>query len=119
MIGNAERLGVAIQGAGNVATEHLRAYLINPHCEVVAIGSRTLAGAERKARQLGLDPARLHLYDDYAALLADQRVDALSICTPPAPWPTSNRTPASRAWRTKSKGCRRSSIKRMVLPVNE
>ena len=32
-----ERLGVAIQGAGNVATEHLRAYLANPHVEVVAI----------------------------------------------------------------------------------
>jgi len=79
-----ERLGVAIQGAGNVATEHLRAYLANPHCEVVAIGSRTIEGAERKARQLGLDPAQLRLYDDYTALVADRRVDAISICTPPA-----------------------------------
>ncbi len=82
-----ERLGVAIQGAGNVATEHLCAYLNNPHVEVVAIGSRTIEGAERKARQLGLDPSRLRLYDDYDALLADRRVDALSLCTPPARHP--------------------------------
>jgi predicted dehydrogenase len=79
-----ERLGTAIWGAGNVSTEHLHAYLANPHCEVVAIGSRTLEGAERKARQVGLDPAGIRLYDDYAALLADRRVDALSLCTPPA-----------------------------------
>jgi predicted dehydrogenase len=76
------RLGVAVQGAGNVATEHLRAYLGNPHVEVVAVGSRTLEGAERKARQVGLDPARVRLYDAYEDLLADPRVDALSICTP-------------------------------------
>ena len=79
-----ERIGVAVQGAGNVSTEHLRAYLNNPHVEVVAIGSRTREGAERKAREVGLDPSHVGLYDDYAALLADPRVDALSICTPPA-----------------------------------
>ena len=79
-----ERIGVAVQGAGNVSTEHLRAYLNNPHVEVVAIGSRTREGAERKAREVGLDPSRVRLYDNYAALLADPRVDALSICTPPA-----------------------------------
>jgi predicted dehydrogenase len=82
MTASVERLGVAIQGAGNVSTEHLRAYLQNPHCDVVAIGSRTLHGAERKARQLDLDLSRVKLYDDYDALLADPRVDALSICTP-------------------------------------
>ncbi len=87
MTSKVERLGVAIQGAGNVSTEHLRAYLANPHVEVVAVGSRTREGAERKARQVGLDPAKLRLYDDYAALLADPRVDALSICTPPARHP--------------------------------
>jgi len=75
---------VAVQAAGNVATEHLRAYLNTPHVEVVAVGSRTREGAERKAREVGLDLSRVQLYDDYDALLADPRVDALSICTPPA-----------------------------------
>lgn len=83
MIQTLERLGVAIQGAGNVSTEHLRAYLNNPHCEVVAIGSRTKEGAQRKAQELGLDTSRIGLYDDVEALLGDRRVDALSICTPP------------------------------------
>ncbi len=79
-----EQIGVAVQGAGTVATEHLKAYLRNPHCRVVAIGSRTREGAERKARQVGLDPARIALYDDLDALLAHPGLDALSICTPHA-----------------------------------
>ena len=77
-----ERIGVAIQGAGNVSTEHLRAYINNPHTEVVAIGSRTLEGAARKRDQMGLSANDCTLYDSLADLLANPRVDALSICTP-------------------------------------
>lgn len=77
-----EQIGVAVQGAGNVATEHLKAYINNPHCRVVAIGSRTKEGAAAKARQVGLDPEAIGLYDDYEALLAHPGLDALSICTP-------------------------------------
>ncbi|MGE3273256.1 MAG: Gfo/Idh/MocA family protein [Chloroflexota bacterium] len=75
-------LNVAIQGAGTVSTEHLRAYLKNPHCQVVAIGSRTKEGAARKAREVGLDPASIGIYDQYDQLLAHPGLDALSICTP-------------------------------------
>lgn len=77
-----EKIGIAIQGAGNVSSGHLRAYLNNPACEVVAIGSRTKEGAAAKAREVGLDPDRLALYDDVEALVADPSVDALSICSP-------------------------------------
>ena len=77
-----EQLGVAVQGAGNVATEHLKAYLRNPNCRVVAIGSRTKEGAAAKARQVGLDPDQIGLYDDFDALLAHPGLAALSICTP-------------------------------------
>ncbi len=83
-MGQESTIGVAVQGAGNVATEHLRAYLANPGCRVVAIGSRTKEGAAAKARQVGLDPARIGIYDDLAGLLAHPGLDALSICTPPA-----------------------------------
>src|SRR2546428_454511 len=72
-------LGVAIQGAGNVSTEHIRAYQRNPHTEVVAIGSRRQEGARAKAAQMGLDCA---IYTDYEALLAHPGVDLVSICTP-------------------------------------
>ncbi len=77
-------VGVAIQGAGTVSTGHLRAYLNNPHCRVVAIGSRTKEGAARKAREVGLDPASIGIYDDFSAMLAHPGLDALSICTPHA-----------------------------------
>lgn len=78
------KIGIAIQGAGTVSSGHLRAYLRNPHCEVVAIGSRTKEGAAAKAREVGLDPAKLRLYDSIEELVADPAVDALSICTPHA-----------------------------------
>src|SRR5215218_9218039 len=76
------QIGVAVQGAGTVSTEHLRAYLKNPHCRVVAIGSRTKEGAANKARQVGLDPDEIGIYDTVEDLLAHPGLDALSICTP-------------------------------------
>lgn len=79
----ARQIGVAVQGAGTVSTEHLKAYLRNPSCRVVAIGSRTREGAAAKARQVGLDPEKVGLYDSIDALLAHPGLDALSICTPP------------------------------------
>jgi predicted dehydrogenase len=73
-------LGVAIQGAGWVASEHIRAYERNPHTRVVAIGSRTREGARRKAEDFGLD---VPVFDQYEELLAQPGVDIVSICTPP------------------------------------
>ena len=75
-------IGIAVQGAGNVATGHLAAYLKNPRCRVVAIGSRTKEGAAAKAREVGLDPAAIGVYDQVEDLLAHPGVDAVSICTP-------------------------------------
>ncbi len=77
-----EQVGVAIFGAGNVSSGHLDAYLHNPGFRVVAIGSRTREGAEAKAREVGIDPSTIGIYDDIEALLADPAVDALSITTP-------------------------------------
>lgn len=76
------KLGIAIQGAGTVSSGHLRAYLRNPHCEIVAIGSRTKDGAAAKAREVGIDPSTIDLYDSIDELVANSRVDAMSICTP-------------------------------------
>lgn len=76
-----EQIGVAIQGAGWVSTEHIRAYQQNPYARVVAIGSRTVEGARAKAEQCGLN---VPTYDDFDELLANPDVDAISICTPPA-----------------------------------
>lgn len=73
-------IGVAIQGAGWVSSEHIRAYKQDPRARVVVIGSRTRDGAERKAREFDLD---VPVYDSYEAMLARPDVDAVSICTPP------------------------------------
>lgn len=78
-MGNGE-IGVAIQGAGWVATEHIRAYEQHPHARVVAIGSRTLDGAREKARETGLDVPTFENFDE---ILARDDVDVVSLCTPP------------------------------------
>ena len=71
--------GVAIQGAGNVSTEHIKAYINNPHTEVVAIGSRTKKGALDKVKEMELS---CDVYDDYDEMLKNEKVDIVSICTP-------------------------------------
>ena len=73
-------IGVAIQGAGNVSTEHIRAFERNPRSRVVAIGSRTMEGAAAKRDEMGL---RCDVYDDFEAMLGREDVDAVALCTPP------------------------------------
>lgn len=73
------KIGVALNSCGSVAYEHARAYLRDPRCEIVGVASRTFASAQRLVEELKLDCA---VYPDYAALLDDDRVQALSICSP-------------------------------------
>jgi len=73
-------LGVAIQGAGGVSTEHIKAYERNPETRVVAIGSRSLESARNKASECGLS---CDCFDSYDRLLEHPDVDLISICTPP------------------------------------
>jgi len=86
-MGANDKIGVAIQGAGTVSAGHLRAYLRNPNCEVVAIGSRTKEGAAAKAREVGIDPSAISLYDSVDDLAGDSRIDAVSITSPNARHP--------------------------------
>lgn len=71
--------GVAVHGAGYVADEHIRAYISNPHTSVVAIASRTVEGAKAKAAKWGLE---CPVYDDLGEMLANPKVDIVSVCTP-------------------------------------
>ena len=75
------KIGIAIQGAGTVSSGHLRAYPRNPHCDVVAIGSRTKKAPPPRRGKLG-SIRLIALYDSIDDLVADPRVDAMSICTP-------------------------------------
>ncbi len=74
-------LGIGIHGAGWVSGEHIKAYAKNHHTEVIAISSRSRDSAASKAAEFGLDNATVH--PDLQSLLADPRVDAVSLCTPP------------------------------------
>ena len=75
-----EKMGAAVIGTGDVSGEHIKAYQRNPHTEVRAIMSRTLAKAEAKAAQYGLKDCRACTSLD--ELLADDGIQLVSICTP-------------------------------------
>jgi len=75
-----KQLGVLIHGAGWVSTQHIAAFTANPHARVVAISSRKLASAQKRADEAGL--ADLACYDDYEKALQHEGVDIVSVCTP-------------------------------------
>jgi len=72
-------LGVGIRGAGQVAYEHAKAITNNPHLCLAAVCSRS----EQSARKL---TAQYHpaakIYRHYEDMLADPKVDIVSICMP-------------------------------------
>ncbi|MDH7568689.1 MAG: Gfo/Idh/MocA family oxidoreductase, partial [Armatimonadota bacterium] len=69
----------AIMGAGAVSRQHAKAYLNNPHCTVVGVCSRRQESARALAEELG---GECEVYPNYEALVADDRVNTVSICTP-------------------------------------
>jgi UDP-N-acetyl-2-amino-2-deoxyglucuronate dehydrogenase len=70
-------LGVAIVGAGNIATAHIDAIRSNPDAHLTGISGGRSDGAER----LAASHAVRH-YPDVAAIAADPEVDLVAICTP-------------------------------------
>jgi len=75
----AEKIGVAIHGAGSVSREHANAYLENENVELVGVSSRRKESACRLRDELGV---QCRIYESYERLLDDGDVQALSICTP-------------------------------------
>ncbi len=75
-----QKIGCAIFGAGWVADEHINGYVANPNAEIVAVGSRTEKSARAAAEKAGLEDVAI--YTDLDELLADERVQALSVTSP-------------------------------------
>lgn len=75
-----QRYGVLIHGAGWVSTQHIAAFTHNPDTEVVAISSRSLESARKRAAEAGL--SGIGLYDDLGKALAHPGVEIVSVCTP-------------------------------------
>ena len=78
----ADRLGIGIIGAGDIAHSHLLAYRSRANrdlARVVAIADIDEARAKAQAATYEIE----RTYTDVEELLADPAVDAVSICTPP------------------------------------
>jgi predicted dehydrogenase len=73
--------GVAVFGIGWVATEHIKAFVNNPHMEIRALASRRRESAQKAKDQLGLDCDILDSYDD---LVQSDDIDVIDICSPNA-----------------------------------
>ena len=73
------KFGCAVWGCGWVASGHLNAYLKDPSCEVVAIGSRRQESIAAKQAEFGLT---CRTTTSFQEILDDPAVDIVSICTP-------------------------------------
>ncbi len=72
---------VAILGTGNIAAAHIRGYLTFPErCRIIALVDIETEKAHSRNKEFGLNAA---VYPDIDALLANEKVDMVSICTPP------------------------------------
>jgi len=72
-------LGVAIQGAGWVAGEHIRAYLNNPNTEIKVINSPVRAELDQKKQEFGLT---CDLWTErFDEMVARDDVDIVAICS--------------------------------------
>ncbi len=70
-------IGFGIIGCGMIAKFHAKALEAIPGAKLVACQSRRIESAEKLAAQYGCKP-----YDDLKAMLADPKVDVVTICTP-------------------------------------
>ena len=74
-----DRLRVGIVGLGFGATVHLPAFLETPGVEVTAVADSGSGNAQRVAHAFGI----LNAFGDWESLLKNNRIDALSVATPP------------------------------------
>ena len=74
------KYGCAVWGCGWVASGHIAAYLKNPDCEFIGLGSRRSESVQAKITEFALHNTTR--YNSFEELLNDSRVDIVSICTP-------------------------------------
>ena len=73
-----EPIRIAIVGCGRVAQDHLQAYQRLEEAQVVAVADVNERQAQSVAAQYACTP-----YTNYRLMLEEERVEAISVCTPP------------------------------------
>jgi len=73
-----KRIGMGLVGPGFIATQHIEAVRRLGYVDVIAIAGSSLASAERKAEQYGVDRA----YASWEDLIADPDIDVVHNTTP-------------------------------------
>ncbi|MGN8644798.1 Gfo/Idh/MocA family protein [Gracilibacillus sp. HCP3S3_G5_1] len=71
------KVKIGVIGAGSISEGHLQSYYNNEETEIVAICDLNEKRVKEKAEKFGAT----HIYTDYHKLLADQEIDAVSVCT--------------------------------------
>ncbi|MGB9691274.1 MAG: Gfo/Idh/MocA family protein [Candidatus Sumerlaeaceae bacterium] len=69
---------VGIIGCGGIAGQHARGYATCPDVEIVACADISLERAQQFAAEFSVPRA----YSDYRTMLAHEKLDAVSVCTP-------------------------------------
>ena len=69
---------IGIVGTGGISYEHMRAYATDERVQLVAMADAAPEKAQAAASKFGG-----HAYADYREMLERERLDAVSICTPP------------------------------------
>ena len=80
-IDTGKKVRVGIIGTGWIAEAHIQQYLKFPDVEIVAMADLIPGKAEKFCKTFGIDPATVHFYPDHASMLANEQLDAVSICT--------------------------------------
>jgi UDP-N-acetyl-2-amino-2-deoxyglucuronate dehydrogenase len=74
-----QKLGVGVIGCGGISSAHLTAYrALAGECEVIAVCDPREEAARSRAAQFEVP----HVYSDPSRLLADDRIQVVSVCTP-------------------------------------
>ena len=74
-----KRLGIGVVGLGWVTHEHIKGWLKDKRCQIVALSSHSRENALSFQRKYGLDGARI--YTDWEDLMLDERVDVVDVCS--------------------------------------
>src|SRR5947209_8264491 len=74
-----QKLGVGVIGCGGISSAHLSAYReLADECELIAVCDAREEAARARAAQFAIPD----IHTDHRRLLADDRIQVVSICTP-------------------------------------